>query len=117
MLCRSRFADLPAGRDFPVPPLKEDLRPCGRRNRTGGRHVLGRITSEVGKMPREVWPIVAAHWSRPGFYAGMRSHIASIPDTVMEMQDADPIREIPVPVLTPGEIEAAVAGVPCPHRR
>jgi pimeloyl-ACP methyl ester carboxylesterase len=69
----------------------------------GGRHVLGRITSEVGKMPREVWPIVAAHWSRPGFYAGMRSHIASIPDTVMEMQDADPIREIPVLVLTPGK--------------
>lgn len=68
-----------------------------------GRHVIGRITSEVGKMPREVWPVVAAHWSRPGFYAGMRSHIESIPDTVLEMQDAEPIREIPVTVLTPGK--------------
>jgi len=28
----------------------------------GGLHVLGRIKGEVGKMPREVWPIVAAHW-------------------------------------------------------
>ena len=65
--------------------------------------MIGRITSEVGKMPREVWPVVAAHWSRPGFYAGMRSHIESIPDTVMEMQDAEPIREIPVTVLTPGK--------------
>ncbi len=70
---------------------------------SGGRHVIGRITSEVGKMPREVWPVVAAHWSRPGFYAGMRSHIDSIPDTVMEMQEAEPIREIPVLVLTPGK--------------
>jgi pimeloyl-ACP methyl ester carboxylesterase len=68
----------------------------------GGRHVISRITHEVGKMPREVWPVVAAHWSRPSFYAGVRSHIDCIPDTVREMQDAKPIREIPVTVLTPG---------------
>jgi pimeloyl-ACP methyl ester carboxylesterase len=65
--------------------------------------VIGRITSEVGKMPREVWPVVAAHWSSPGFYSGMRRHIDSIPDTVMEMQEAEPIRDIPVLVLTPGK--------------
>ncbi len=69
----------------------------------GGRHVLGRITDEVGKMPREVWPIVAAHWSRPGYYAGMRSHVEAVPDTVREMQDAEPIRRIPVLLLTPGK--------------
>jgi pimeloyl-ACP methyl ester carboxylesterase len=68
----------------------------------GGRHVLDRVTKEVGKMPREVWPIVAAHWSRPGFYAGMRSHVMAVPDTVREMRDAAPIHEIPVLVLTPG---------------
>ena len=68
----------------------------------GGRHVLSRVTDEVGKMPREVWPIVAAHWSNPRYYAGMCSHVESVPDTVREMQDADPIREIPVLVLTPG---------------
>lgn len=69
----------------------------------GGRHVLQRVTEEVGKMPREVWPIVAAHWSRPGYYAGMRSHVEAVPETVREMQNADPIREIPVVVLTPGK--------------
>jgi pimeloyl-ACP methyl ester carboxylesterase len=69
----------------------------------GGRHVLGRVTDEVGKMPSEVWPIVAAHWSRPGYYAGMRSHVAAVPDTVREMQDAEPIQDIPVLVLTPGK--------------
>jgi pimeloyl-ACP methyl ester carboxylesterase len=70
---------------------------------TGGRHVLRRVTEEVGKMPREVWPIVAAHWSRPGYYAGMRSHVEAVPETVREMQQIDPIREIPVLVLTPGK--------------
>jgi pimeloyl-ACP methyl ester carboxylesterase len=70
---------------------------------SGGRHVIGRITQEVGKMPREVWPVVAAHWSRPSFYEGMRRHIDSIPATVKEMDMAEPIREIPVMVLTPGK--------------
>lgn len=65
------------------------------------RHVLDRIKTEVRKMPRKVWPAVAAHWSRPGFYAGLRSHIGSIPDTVREMHVAGPICGIPVAVLTP----------------
>jgi pimeloyl-ACP methyl ester carboxylesterase len=69
----------------------------------GGRHVLQRVTEEVGKMPREVWPIVAAHWSRPGYYAGMRNHLEAVPETVREMQNADPIHDIPVMVLTPGK--------------
>ena len=50
---------------------------------------------------RGVVPAVAAHWSRPGFYAGIRSHISSIPETVTEMDAVGPIRDIPVTVLTP----------------
>jgi pimeloyl-ACP methyl ester carboxylesterase len=69
---------------------------------TGAQHVLGRVKNEVGKMPREVQPIVAAHWSRPAYYRGMRNHVMAIPDTVREMQDAEPIHGIPVVVLTPG---------------
>jgi len=74
----------------------------GTPKKIGGKHVIQRIKQEVSKMPREVWPVVAAHWSRPGFYAGMRSHITSIPDTVREMYKAEAIRDIPVCVLTPG---------------
>jgi pimeloyl-ACP methyl ester carboxylesterase len=69
----------------------------------GGRHVLKRVTEEVGKMPREVWPIVAAHWSRPGYYVGMRNHVKAVPDSVREMQHAEPIHDIPVLLLTPGK--------------
>lgn len=84
------------------------LRRSGRTSRVlagaggdGARHVLGRVREEIGKMPREVWPIVAAHWSRPDFYAGMRHHVKAVPDSVREMQVAEPIRDIPVLVLTP----------------
>jgi pimeloyl-ACP methyl ester carboxylesterase len=69
----------------------------------GGRHVLGRVTGELAKMPREILPCIAAHWSRPDFYKGMRGHIEAVPDTVREMCNADPITSIPVLVLTPGQ--------------
>ena len=65
--------------------------------------MLGRLRGEVSKMPQEVWPIVAAHWSRPAYYAGMRSHVQAVPETVREMQDALPIHGIPVLLLTPGK--------------
>lgn len=67
-----------------------------------GMHVLGRIRGEVGKMPQEVWPMVAAHWSRPGYYAGLRSHVEAVPASVCEILNAEPIRGIPVLLLTPG---------------
>lgn len=69
----------------------------------GGKHVLSRVRGEVSKMPQEVWPIVAAHWSRPGYYAGMRSHVMAVPETVREMRNAAPIDGIPVLLLTPGK--------------
>jgi pimeloyl-ACP methyl ester carboxylesterase len=75
----------------------------------GGMHVLGRIKGEVSKMPREVWPVVAAHWSRPAYYVGMNGHVQAIPDTVREMQNADPIRGIPVVLLTPGSASPLTA--------
>jgi pimeloyl-ACP methyl ester carboxylesterase len=71
----------------------------------GGRHVLDRITCEVSKMPREVWPIVAAHWSAPSFYRGLAAHVSAVPATVEEMHDADPIVGVPVVLLTPGTAE------------
>ncbi|HEX4320215.1 MAG TPA: alpha/beta hydrolase [Acidobacteriaceae bacterium] len=70
---------------------------------SGGKHVLSRIKVEVGKMPRETWPMVAAHWSRPSYYRGMCSHVEAVPDTVREMQAADPILGIPVTLLTPSQ--------------
>jgi pimeloyl-ACP methyl ester carboxylesterase len=67
----------------------------------GAKHVLGRVSKEVGKMPCEIRPMVAAHWSRPAFYRGMNSHVSAVPLSVTEMVQAEPIHETPVLVLTP----------------
>jgi pimeloyl-ACP methyl ester carboxylesterase len=71
----------------------------------GGLHVMDRVTCEVGKMPREVWPIVAAHWSSPKFYRGLEAHVGAVPATVREMHDAKPIEGIPVVLLTPASAQ------------
>ena len=67
-----------------------------------GRHFIDRLTSEVGKMPDEVRPGVAAHWSHPTFYLGMLAHLNGVIESVEEMHDAEPIENLPVLVLTPG---------------
>jgi len=46
-------------------------------------------------MPREVWPIVAAHWSRPQFYQGLVAHLDAVPASVAEMHGAQAVRECP----------------------
>jgi len=67
----------------------------------GALHVIGRVNQEIAKIPSEVLPLVAANWSRPEFYRGIQAHLEAIPATVVEMKDAQPIRGIPVLVLTP----------------
>jgi pimeloyl-ACP methyl ester carboxylesterase len=96
---------------------------CGRGHITGlmqraagkgGAHLAGRITCEMDKMPREVWPIVAAHWSSPKFFRGFEAQIRAVPESVTEMQNA-PSLTMPVTLLTPKDAEpldeAAVAKI------
>jgi pimeloyl-ACP methyl ester carboxylesterase len=71
----------------------------------GGLHVMQRITCEVGKMPREVWPIVASHWASPKYYRGLAAHLEAVPATVIEMHTAEAVEGVPVVVLTPGTAE------------
>lgn len=71
----------------------------------GGIHVMQRITCEVGKMPRAVWPIVAAHWASPKYYRGLAAHLEAVPATVVEMQTAEVVEGMPVVLLTPASAE------------
>ena len=70
-----------------------------------GQRVFERLTSEVGKMPPETRPIVAAHWSSPHFYRGMAAHLRAVPATVLEMSTSKPIENIPILLLTPATAE------------
>ncbi len=56
-------------------------------------------------MPREVWPVVAAHWSSPKFYRGLVAHLKAVPATVAEMHEAAVVKGVPVVLLTPATAE------------
>ena len=56
-------------------------------------------------MPREVWPIVAAHWASPKYYRGLAAHLTAVPATVTEMLVAEAAEGMPVVLLTPGTAE------------
>lgn len=67
-----------------------------------GTSVVNRLIGEVGKMPREVWPIVTAHWSDPKSFHGIAAHLEALPAAAGEMLDAPPLQALPVTVLTAG---------------
>jgi pimeloyl-ACP methyl ester carboxylesterase len=66
-----------------------------------GLTVMKRIAGEVGKMPREVWPMVAEHWSQPKSFLGMAAHFESLPESARDMSEAPPLEGVPVIVITP----------------
>jgi len=72
---------------------------------TGGRAsvVINRIAGEVGKMPREVWPMVAAHWCKARSFSAMAAHFEALPASADEVREAGVIAGIPVTVLTAGK--------------
>lgn len=70
-----------------------------------GAWLAGRLDTEIGKMPPEVRPSIAAHWSAPRFYHGFLAHLRGVPDTVREMHTAEPLGDVPVVVLTPATAE------------
>ena len=67
-----------------------------------GLTVMKRLAGEVGKMPRELWPMVAAHWSNPKSFLGMAAHFETLPENAQEICAAPPL-EIPAIVLTPAQ--------------
>jgi pimeloyl-ACP methyl ester carboxylesterase len=67
-----------------------------------GTSVMNRLIGEIAKMPREVWPIVTAHWSDPKSFHGIAAHLEALPAAAGEMLDAPPLQAMPVTVLTAG---------------
>lgn len=67
-----------------------------------GTSVMNRLIGEIAKMPREVLPIVTAHWSDPKSFHGIAAHLEALPAAAGEMLDAPPLQAVPVTVLTAG---------------
>jgi pimeloyl-ACP methyl ester carboxylesterase len=50
-------------------------------SRRGGQAFTERMAAEIGKLPRDVWPIVKAHWCDPKCFDAMALYLASLPES------------------------------------
>lgn len=60
--------------------------------------VTDRIAGQIQKMPKETWPLVAAHWKQPKCFEGMARHFECLAASIAEMRDAPPV-QVPVTLL------------------
>jgi pimeloyl-ACP methyl ester carboxylesterase len=72
----------------------------GRRAAGRGSSTLDRLTGEVGKLPRELWPVIAAHWSRASSFRTMASALEALPRCACELGQPALSADMPVAILS-----------------
>ena len=64
-----------------------------------------RIVGEVGKLPREVWPMIQSHWCDPKCFEGMARYLEALPASAAAVTDH--AGSTPVTVLSAGNASPA----------
>jgi len=71
-----------------------------------GAGVTERLTGEVRKLPRELWPAVAAHWSEARCFHAMADALENLPLSVTQLDESRPLEDMPMIVLSAGSAGA-----------
>jgi pimeloyl-ACP methyl ester carboxylesterase len=72
----------------------------GKHAAGDGAATLERLTGEVSKLPVEVWPLVAAQWSRPQSFRAMAETLEALPTCAAELDLSALPAELPVAILS-----------------
>ncbi len=65
-----------------------------------GASVTERLTGEVRKMPRELWPAIAAHWSEARCFRAMADSLEHLPESAVQLDETRKLRDLPLTVLS-----------------
>jgi pimeloyl-ACP methyl ester carboxylesterase len=65
-----------------------------------GAGVTERLTGEVRKMPPELWPVIAAHWSRAQSFHAMANYLENLPRSVTQVDETRNCDDLPLIVLS-----------------
>jgi pimeloyl-ACP methyl ester carboxylesterase len=71
-----------------------------------GAGVTERLTEEVRKMPRELWPAVAAHWSQARCFRAMADSLENLPMSVTQIDETRSLGNLPIIVLSAASASA-----------
>jgi len=73
-----------------------------------GASVTERLPGEVRKLPREVWPAMAAHWSEARCFEAMAQALEKIPVSVRQVQEGRSLGDLSVVVISAGSTDEIV---------
>lgn len=65
-----------------------------------GAGVATRLVGEVKKLPAELWPVVAQHWSQPKSFIAMANSLESLPFSATQLDETRTLGDLPVAVLS-----------------
>jgi pimeloyl-ACP methyl ester carboxylesterase len=72
----------------------------GRYVARRGAVTLERLTGEVSKLPRELWPVIAAQWSRAQSFRAMADTLEGLPSCAVDASRPTLAAELPVAILS-----------------
>jgi pimeloyl-ACP methyl ester carboxylesterase len=75
-------------------------RQIGRHAAGRGAATLERLTGEVSKLPRELWPMIAAQWSRSHSFRAMADTLEGLPTCAVDAGRPALPAELPVAILS-----------------
>lgn len=70
---------------------------------SGGSGFTDRLAGELRKLPRELWPVIAWHWSQAKNFEGMAQHLECLPASVQEMGSLEKDHSCAVTALIAGK--------------
>lgn len=73
-----------------------------RASAGNGAGVTERLAGEVRKLPRELWPVIAAHWSEAQGFEAMADALEKLPVSVRQIQEGRTLGDLPIIVLSAG---------------
>jgi pimeloyl-ACP methyl ester carboxylesterase len=65
-----------------------------------GVSVTERLTGEVRKMPAELWPTIAAHWSEARCFRAMADSLEHLSESAGQIEETRQLDDLPLTVLS-----------------
>jgi len=71
-----------------------------RASAGGGSGVAVRLANQVKKLPRELWPVMAEHWSKAQSFRTMADYLENLPLSVTQLDEQRTLGDLPITILT-----------------
>jgi pimeloyl-ACP methyl ester carboxylesterase len=68
--------------------------------------VASRLVGEIRKIPSELWPVIAAHWSEARSFSTMAEYLENLTLSVTELDEARTLGDLPISVLSAANASA-----------